>query len=435
MLFFVCFISSVSAQAPGMLEFAGKTTKNGFPLVGATVTIYRNETTQQEQLKTGKNGKFRLFLMFGYTYKITFSYPGCVDMHLLVYANTLKKDRNDILPLYQTTIPFFDKSYVGVNLEKYKNPITKVVYDGKKAFKDDEAYLAEFMKNLIISPENQAKILAEREAKEKAEKEKLLSEIKAKDEAAEAVRREEEEKALAAETAKKEAFFRAVELARLKEEMARKEEEFAKNTPAIPESMETESIRLQREKERKELLASKNKEIKTSYQNDILKLVAENERYEKQKALSHQKQVAKTNSVINQMRKQAEVTAKSDQLNQDIKAKKKQELENKQHKSAEIKKLVEAAAFAEKAIKINIQKTLPNINRYKRKTIPNTMVFVDEGVFKTTRTTTIVMGKKVEVYRKEYYLWSNTNYYKNDAIIDETTYNVEIAFFSAYMRE
>ena len=426
-LFFGSIMNAALAQAPGMLEFWGKTTKNNKVLVGAMVTVYRNETQQQEQLKTGRNGKFRLFLMFGYTYKITFSYPGCVDMYMLVDATSLKKERNDIFPFYQTEIPFFETSYVGVNIAKYKKPITKIIYDGKKAFKDDEDYLAEFTKNLLVSAEDQVKIIAEREVKEKADKEKQDAEIKAKNDAAEKVQKEAEEKLAAEQKAKRTALERAIELARLKEEMVTAQ-------PEINESLETQAIHLQREKEAKELLASKNREIKTSYQNDILKLVAENERKEKQKVLSQQKQIAKTNSVINQMKKEIEVKAKTNSLNDEIKAKKKQELENKQYKTIKVNKLIAAAAFAEKSIKINNQKILPDVRFYDRRKTPSALVYIDEGLFKTIRVTTIIRDKKVDTYRKEYYLWSNTNYYKNDSIIDEITYNVEIAFFSSYKR-
>ena len=88
-------------------------------------------------------------------------------------ASTLRKERNDIFPLYQTEMPFFETSSVGVNLAKYKKPITKIIYDGKKAFMDDEEYLEEFTKNLLVSAEDQVRILAEREAKEIEEVEEI----------------------------------------------------------------------------------------------------------------------------------------------------------------------------------------------------------------------------------------------------------------------
>ena len=64
-LLFSLFINTAFAQAPGMLEFEGKTTKDGKTLSGATVTVYRNGTIEQEKIKTGKNGKFSFSLVFG----------------------------------------------------------------------------------------------------------------------------------------------------------------------------------------------------------------------------------------------------------------------------------------------------------------------------------------------------------------------------------
>jgi len=199
--------------------------------------------------------------------------------------------------------------------------------------------------------------------------------------------------------------------------------------------METEAIRLQREKEAKNLMAKKNKEIKTNYENDLLKMVAENERIAKQKAYSKQKDAARTNTVIAQMRSEADVKAKSDKLREEQKLKKKELLANQQQKNNEIRKLVEAAAFAERSVRISNQKTLPDVTGYTPKESPNFAVTVDEGMVKTTRTTTVTQGKKMDTYRKETYFWGTVYCYKNDIEIDELVYNKEIAFFSAYQNK
>ncbi len=52
------FVNRSNAQAPGMLELEGRAVKDGKPLSGAVITVYRGSTIQQEQIKTGKNGKF-----------------------------------------------------------------------------------------------------------------------------------------------------------------------------------------------------------------------------------------------------------------------------------------------------------------------------------------------------------------------------------------
>jgi DNA segregation ATPase FtsK/SpoIIIE-like protein len=430
MMLFLLFHNESNAQAPGMLEFAGKTIKDNKPLAGATVTVYRNGTILQEQIKTGKNGKFKFFLVFGSDYKITFSAPGCVDMYLMVYTGKLPKDRGDLFPLYETEVPFFEPSSVGVRVSKYKNPFTKVVYDGKKAFKDDEAYLAEFMKDLIIDPAEQAKIVAEKEAKEKAEKEKLEAAEKARKEAEEKAKKEAEEKFLAEQKAKEEAIAKAAELARLKEEA---EKQRLKNIE--DESMESEAIRLQREKEAKDLLAKKNKEIKTNYENDLLKMVAENERTVKQQAYNAKKQEARTSTVIEQMRRENDLKAKADKLKEEQLAKQKLTLENKQYKNQQMRKLVEAAAFAERSVKVSKQQSLPDAKNYVRKEQPNIAVVIDEGIIQTTRTTTVTVNKELIVYKKETFFWGKVTCYKNGKEIDEATYNLEVAYYLTYNAE
>ncbi len=420
---FIFFSQNSFAQAPGMLEFAGRTVKDNNALSGATVTVFRAGTIQQEQVKTGKNGKFRFYLVFGTDYKITFSYPGCVDMHLMVYTSQLPRDRGDLFPLYQADIPFFQTDNTTIRIAKYKNPFTKIIYDGKKSFKDDEAYLAAFVKDIFIDAAELAKIYAEKEAKAKAEKDKLEAEARAKREAELKAQKEAEEKLLAEQKAKEDAL-KASELARLKED--------AKKVEPEKQTMETEGIHLQREKQNKVLLAKKNKEIKTTYENDLLKLVAETERTAKQKAFKEEMKEARGNTVIEQMRRESDLKAKSDILRAESKTKKKKELENKQYKLNEMRKLVEAAAFAERSVLINNQKTLPDANNYKPKELPNVSVSVDDGFVKTTRTTVITLNKKLDTYKKVSYFWGKIYCYKNNIEIDEATYNVEIAYFLSF---
>jgi hypothetical protein len=422
--FFFLFNTSVSAQAPGMLEFAGRLIKDGKPLSGATVTIYRNGSIEQEVLKPGRNGKFRCYLVFGVDYKVTFSYPGCVDMFLMVYTSKLPKERSDLFPLYETEVPFFETNDPTVRVSKFKNPFTKVIYDGRKAFMDDEAYLAAFTKDLLIDQAELARLAAEKEAKEKAEKDKLDAAEKAKRDAEEKLRRDAEAKLRAEQKAKEDALAKELELARLKAE--------AESKQNVNQTMETEAMRLQREKEVKEQLAKKNKEIKAKYENELLKLVAENERMAKQKAFNKQKQEARTNTVIEQMRRETELKAKADKLREDIKLKKKKELENKQYKLSEMRKLVEAAAFAERSVRVSSEKTTPDTKNYVRRELPNVAVTVDEGMLKTIRTTVVTRGKKLDTYRKETYFWGSVYYYKNNIETDEATYNAEIDFFSSY---
>lgn len=411
-----------------MLELAGRTIKDGKPLSGAIVTVYKNGTIQQEQIKTGKNGKFRFYLIFGSDYKVTFSYPGCVDMYLVVYTGKFSKDKLNLFPLYETDVPFFETTTNAVRIEKFKQPFTKIIFDGNKAFKDDETYLADFTKDIIIDPAEQAKILAAKEAKEKAEKEKIELAEKAKKEAEEKARKEAADKLLAEQKAKEDALAKANELARLKEESE-------KQKLLEYETMESEAIRLQREKEAKGILTKKNKDIKTGFENDLLKAVAENERLAKEKTFNKQKYEARGKTVIEQMRKEMQVKAQADKLREELKLKQKKTLENQQYKTTEVRKLVEAAAFAERAVRISNQKTLPDVKAYIPIETPNVTVTVNKEILKTIRTTVVTKGKKMNAYRKETYFWGSTYYYKNNIEINEASYNKDISFYAGYQNK
>lgn len=427
-LTFILFSTTSKAQAPGMLEFQGRTVKDSKPLPGAIITVYRGGTIQQQQIKTGKNGKFHFNLVFGVDYKITFSYPGCVDMFAMVYTGKLPKEKTDIFPLYETDVPFFETTTNAVRIEKYKEPFAKIIYDGKKAFMDDESYFEEFTKDIIISTAEQNKIFAlkeDKEAKEKAEKEKLEASEKAKKEEEEKLRLELESNLLAEQKGKEAALARAAELARLKEEAEQLKQK-------DNDGMETAAIHLQREKEKKGMLAKKNKEIKTNYENDLLKMVADNERLAKEKAFKNQKLQARANTIIEQMRKETELKAMSNKLMEETKLKQKKTLENQQYKNTQLRKLVEAAAFAERSVRINNQITLPDVNDYKKPDLANVAVTVDEGTMKKTRTTVVTKGKKMDTYKKETYFWGTVYYYKNAIEIEESIYNKEISFYSGY---
>jgi hypothetical protein len=152
----------------------------------------------------------------------------------------------------------------------------------------------------------------------------------------------------------------------------------------------------------------------------------------KERAFNKQKMDARSNTVITQMRMEANVKAQSDKLREEQKLKQKKLLENQQYKTNEIRKLVEAAAFAERSVRISKQTTLPDVKGYVKKDLPNFAVSVDEGIIKTVRTTTVTQGKKLDTYRKETYFWGSVYCYKNNIEIDETTYNNEIAFYSSY---
>lgn len=418
-LFLLVFLAlPLQAQMIGFLEFNGRTKKANKVLPGATVTLYRNGVKQKEVI-TGKSGKFRFDIDFGYDYKISFSAPGCVDMHLLVLASTVPKEKYSIFPIYEIEVPFFDVTDETIRKEKYKKPFTKIVFDGSRTFRDDEAYLAEFVKDIHVDPDELEKKDKERMEKERLERERLLALEKERQErerqlALEKARQEEEEKR------------RAEELARLK----RENEENASRPEEV--TMETEAIKLQREKEAKAAVEKKNRGIKSTYESELLKTVAENERMAKEKELSRLRTEAESNAVIEKIKRETELKAKSQYLRDQEKIKMKKELENKQIKSQQVKKLIEAAAFADRSVRVNKQAVLPAPEKYKPVETPNVAVSIDEGLVKTTSTVTVTRNKKVTVLRKDSYMWGAEYYYVNDVETDEATFKKEVAKYGPY---
>ena len=417
MLFALAVMTVGAQQMVGFLEFNGRTKKSGKDLPGATITLYRNGVKQKE-IVTGRSGKFRLDIDFGADYKVTFAAPGCVDMHLLIFASNIPKEKSSIFPIYDIEVPFFDVNDKTIRTERYKKPFTKIVFDGNRTFRDDEAYLEDFVKDIHVDPDE---IQKQMEEKERLEREKMLALEKEKDRLA-------REKQLAEEKARLEAEEkrRAEELARLK----RENEESIKNIEGV--SMETEAIRLQREKEEKAVKEKKNRGIKSTYESELLKTVAENERIAKEKELKRLRTDAQTNAVIEKIKNEIELKAKSEYLREQEKEKNKKALQNKQIKSQQVKKLVEAAAFADRSVKVNKQTRLPDPKEYKAKKLPNVAVSYEEGFFKSTSTVTVTFDKKVVVFKKEIYTWGATYYYKDDVEIDEGTFKKEVIKYGPY---
>ena len=170
LLFLIFYTLNIFSQEKGYLEFDGRCIKNHLPLKGANVSIYKGNIKVTE-ITTGKNGKYQFFLDFGVDYKVTYSYPGSADMYLMIYASKCQANKS-IFPIYDGDVPFFEYNNPTINYGVFKNPFSKINYDGKKAFTDDEPYVQDFLEKLYITPEEIKKrdmqIAEEKEKKEKS---------------------------------------------------------------------------------------------------------------------------------------------------------------------------------------------------------------------------------------------------------------------------
>lgn len=115
---------------------------------GATIKVYKNVDPPEllETIKSGKKGKFSLFLDFEYDHKITFSNKGSIEMYALVFTSQVPEKKRRIPAMFTMAgIPFYEPGMPRVNPAAFADPFEKVVYDGKK-FRTDENYFASWEK-------------------------------------------------------------------------------------------------------------------------------------------------------------------------------------------------------------------------------------------------------------------------------------------------
>ncbi|MGZ3865868.1 MAG: hypothetical protein ACXVNR_05360 [Bacteroidia bacterium] len=417
-LFFL--ISSVFyAQDKGYLELAGRCVKDGVVLKGATVTVYKSGVKVTD-LTTPKNGKFQFFLPYGAEYKVVFTSPGCADMFMTV-STVSYPDNPDAEPIFDIDVTFFEFGKPTINYPNFKNPFTKVAFDGKRKFKDDEAYTDDFIKKLYIDIEA-IKKREEQLALEQQHKKEL--EAKMKLEAEEKQRQEQ----MLAEAAKKS----AEEAARLKKqfddeaERQKKLSESKKNEEETSESMVSKEVSLTLDKEKRNQKEKQNKAIRAVYESDLLKIVATNERTTKVAEFAKKKNDATRNEVIETLKREAETKAQSEQLIFDSKTRAKLALFNRGIKNLEMVSLIKQTAFNDMEKHYRSIKKFPDAKDYKAPGLAAVTTDIEQGTFKTVYTIRLSQGTLKINYRKETYPWGVTYYYKNEKSITEQQYLKEI---------
>lgn len=421
---FTLFFLDISAQEKGYLEFGGRTVKDGKPLSGVKIGVYKGNQKMVE-LQTGKNGKFNFDLELGFDFKITFSSPGCAEMYLMVYGSKCPPEKV-IFPIYEIEVPVFENGKTSIDYSKFKQPFNKVIFDGKKTFKDDEQYFADFTKDLFIDPVEEMRKNEERLALEKALREKELAD-RLKRESAEKERLEQ----IAA--AQKKAEEEAIALKKLMEEKNNLEKKNESQSDASlkenesKQSLVNEEIKLTLAKEQKRIKEKQNKAIKANYENDLLKVVAVNERKNREKEFFKEKKEAQANEVIETLKYEAETKAKSSQTRFDIKARNKQAVINSQLKNQELTRLVKNVAYNEKREKESKVKIAPDLSRYNIPSAIGVTTELEESSFKSIYQIHVFQGQTKTSFRKEKYSWGSTYYFKNDKEITEQVYKNEVS--------
>ncbi len=413
LIVFLSLFATSSLLAQGDMRFIGKTTKDNKPLAGATVAILM-DGKPFTTITTGRLGNFKFDLDMGHQYRMNYSYPGCVDMFMILDLR-VPPDKMSMFPAYKIDIPFFEPGNKTVHTELYKDqPFVKLVYNGKDGFEDDPTY--KFVEKIVVDPAEEAKkqaaLIAAAEQKAKEEAERKARESALAEEARKA-------KAAAEEKALEEAVSRAKD-----EESRRKAEEALQAKKE--ETMETDAMRLEKERQEKALLEKKNRGIKNRYENELLKMVAESEKKANLQKFNNMKNESEANSVIQSMRQSAELKGATEALRRKEKEKEEHTLVNKQIKVTQVKRLVEAAALTERTIRIE-SSPAKDPSTYSHESVPNIVVSVTEGMLSDIRMTIISNGNFRVNYKKENYIWGSTYYYKDGKEIDEKTYAAELA--------
>ena len=415
------------SQEKGYLEFAGKTIKNQKVLPGAHITVFKG-STKVADVVTGKNGKFMFDLEFGSDYKVTFTSAGCVDMYAMIYASKCPADK-EIFPIYDVDVNFFDYGQPLLNYDNFKNPFVKVIYDGKKIFMDDEKYVVQFLKNLYIDAEELKRREDLKLEKERHEKE---LEITAKLKMQEDEKLRKEQIALAEQKAYEES-----ELLRkqLEEQIRLEKESKNKNNIAVKETevnkaLVKEEVNLTIKSEQKKIKEKQNKAIKTNYENELLKMVAQNERQMKQTSFVKEKSKAESNEVIEILRREAIVKAKADEIRFDKKIKAKQAILNSRVLNHEMVGLVKTVAGNEVSLKYNAVKKFPKAQEYKQKKMVGITTDIENTNFKSTYTINVSEGEVKTIYKKEKFTWGLVYYYKNGKEITAAEYYNELKIYN-----
>ncbi len=415
-LFFVLvlfFFGSI-AKAQGDLRFFGTATKGGSPLPGATVSVLM-DGKQIFNLTTGKNGKFKFTIDIGHSYRINYSAPGCVDMYMTMDLHT-PPDKAWVYPDYSAEIPFFIAGDPKMKTELFaKKPFIKIVFDGNKGFYDDPSY--RFAEEVFKNPADEQRKKDELAKKDAEEKARLAAQEK--------LRKDEEDRQ---------------RLAQQEEDRRKKEEEDKKNKtkvttpidketpePTVDPSMETDAIKLEREKQEKLEHEKTNKNIRANYENNLLKLVAESERQNNLQKFNKMKVDAQSSSVVQTLRREAQVKGENDFLLEKLKEKQKQTLANKQVNEEHLKQLIETASKIERDDRASRMKPVAASQNLNYVASPNVVVTTEDDFIFETKSTVISWANGTRtIFSVDEYLWGSRYYYHDGVEIDEKTYDAEL---------
>jgi len=397
---------SFALKAQGDLRFFGTATKDGKPLSGAAVTVLM-DGKQIINLTTGKNGKFKFTIDLGHFYRINYSAPGCVDMHMTMDLK-VPAEKSWIYPDYVVEVPFFSPGDPKVKTELYgQKPFIKVIYDGSAGFRDDPAY--RFIDEVFKDPNE--------ELRKRQEEERL------KREADEKARLEEEER-----------------LRKQRDELDKQTQtpvltqpdnviKDPVNDPVQNEGMESDAMRLEREKQERELQERENKNVKANYENNLLKMVAESEKKSNLKKYNKMKEEAEGNSVVSSLRRQAQVKGQREFLIEQEKERQRQTRVNRQARELQLRKLVETSAQVERDINISGMKPVVSSGPLNYQPHPHFVTVTRDGIWTDEKQIVISWpGGKRTIFKMVSYWWASY-FYIDEKEVTEQEFETEMELY------
>ena len=391
------------SKAQGDMRFLGAATKDGSPLSGATVAVVM-DGKQIFNLKTGKNGKFKFIIDLGHLYRINFYSAGCVEMFMDMDLRT-PTEKAWVFPDYSVEVPFFVSGDSKVKTELFRaKPFIKIIFDGDNGFHDDPSY--HFVEEILKSPKEEQKkkeVIAKKEDEEKARI------------AAEAIaRKAEEERQRIAEASKKKIGLQKVT-------------EILDPSSSMNNGMESDAISLERKKQEKQESDKQNKNIRATYQNNLIKLIASSERQSNLKKFNRMKEDAQANSVIQALRSAALIKAENSFLIAKMKERKRQTLVNKYIKEQLLKELIESASTIERDALAVAMKPIIYLQNLNYTPSPNIVVTVcDNYIVKTIANVISWPNGTRTVFNIDEYFWGIRYYYQDGVEIDQKNYDSEL---------
>ncbi len=441
-LFFLSFLLGASmlpvqAQKEDILPVEIFGSVVGMPakksLEGVVVSVYKGNF-KVDEVKTDRKGKFSVFITPNSgEYQVRFSYPLHVSMYCSVNSAVPEKflivEKGHGFP----DLPMWPTNTKDVNIYAFRdNPFAKIRWE-KKMYGEDLAYFDLFRRK--VEDLNEMANIRQKEMEELANKEKAIKDKEEKDRQD----REQKEKEL-----KEKELALKLQLIKEKEEREKLEKE-QKDKLAKQKKLEEEQrileqqlvhtkedetvsdeMKLKQEKEIKEKIKKKNQAISAQYQNDLLMMVAENEKKMKESQMLKKKAETDASAIVERMKREAQLKAELDALSGEIEELKKKNLAAKNEKILAESGLIKTAAQIDKIIKIESKTGSGDVKNYTAPPTPVVVVEKTEGMASWTTTVTITHAGKKVVLKREVYIWGNEYFYKDDVEIKSMEFIAEI---------